>query len=115
MSQVRLSCKLSGLSLITMEDVAHGFKWRGETLSVVIQGFGGGCHEAHNSPFVKLCVRTRVWSGQQVVWAVISILAWPHLRSLELWGEEREVILPVHIVLGVHYVFRMLGQRCKRT
>ncbi|XP_003369408.1 conserved hypothetical protein [Trichinella spiralis] len=54
------------------------------------EGFGGGCHEAHNSPFVKLCVRTRVWSGQQVVWAVISILAWPHLRSLELWGEERE-------------------------
>ncbi|KRZ75006.1 hypothetical protein T10_6967 [Trichinella papuae] len=95
---------------------------RGETLSIAVHGFGGGCRKSQESQWVNFWLSPLAGGPRRPVRALtmeklcdnivlsgISTKAWPHLRGLGLPEEEREEELQVHVVLGIDHFFRLLG------
>ncbi|KRZ17369.1 hypothetical protein T11_14827 [Trichinella zimbabwensis] len=103
-------------------DVARKLALRGETLSIAVHGFGGGCGKSQESQWVNFWLSPLAGGPRRPVRALtmeklcdnnvlsgISTRAWPHLRGLGLLEEEREEELQVHVVLGIDNFFRLLG------
>ncbi|KRY74267.1 hypothetical protein T4A_1743, partial [Trichinella pseudospiralis] len=98
--------------LFVKQDVADELGLRSETFSIAVHGFGGGNREAQKLQLVPLAGESRhpikILTVETLCHNIVEV------NSEVLPEEDGDEVLPVRVVIGVHYFSCMLGRRSSK-